>query len=472
MLRLLGQGGMGQVWQAHDDEHDREVALKVLGEPWAADEVYRERFRREARVVARLREPHVVPIHRYGEIDGRLFLDMRLVEGESLAARLAREGAQPPAFAVEVVTQVAAALDAAHADGLVHRDVKPSNVLLARGGTFVYLVDFGIAATAEDPATPLTGTGLAIGSAGYMAPERFDGRLYDRRSDVYSLACVLTELLTGRTPFLAPDAAGLMYAHLQQPPPPPGALRPGLPPGMDDVVLRGLAKDPAQRWDSAGELAAAARAALETVPTRSATAVQPAPPAQPVPPPPGRRRWWLPVAAALLAAIAVAGWPLWALEARDEGKAATDAQQRLLREYLPDDVGDCTRAEGTGAALTALGCGPATSDDGPTEARYVLYSGGAAADSAFDADIGHRELPSIESSSDCSDGPGAFTWQREDADGNDVPAGRFACYVDDQGDTVVTWTVSDQGFRAVVQKRGGGEDGLGALAGWWDSHAT
>jgi len=170
--------------------------------------------------------------------------------------------------------------------------------------------------------------------------------------------------------------------------------------------------------------------------------------------------------------VAVAGWPLWALEARDEGSVATDARQRLLREYLPDDVGDCRRAAGTEEALTALSCGAGTSDDGPSEARYALYAEGDAADSAFDADTGHRELPAIESYSDCSDGPGSFTWQQQDADGNDVPAGRFACYVDDQGDTVVTWTVTDQGFRAVVQVRGGGEDGLGSLASWWDSHAT
>ncbi len=148
---------MGEVVRALDDEHEREVALKVLHPQWADDESYRERFRREARVVARLREPHVVPIHRYGEIDGRLFLDMRLVEGEDLATLLRRTGPLHPARAVDVVGQVARALDAAHADGLVHRDVKPSNVLLVAradgadlagsvaGDDFVYLVDFGIA---------------------------------------------------------------------------------------------------------------------------------------------------------------------------------------------------------------------------------------------------------------------------------------------------------------------------------------
>jgi serine/threonine-protein kinase len=277
---LLGSGGMGEVVRALDAEHEREVALKVLHPQWAGDESYRERFRREARVVARLREPHVVPIHRYGEIDGRLFLDMRLVEGEDLGSLLRRTGPLHPARAVDVVGQVARALDAAHADGLVHRDVKPSNVLLvgrADGGDladsvvgddFAYLVDFGIARPVGDETGPaLTGTGLAIGSTEYMAPERFHGRALSAATDVYSLACVLFEALTGERPFPPGDAVSQMYAHVNSAPRPPSEVRPGGSGGvdlavLDGVVLRGLAKDPAQRWTSAGGMAAAARAAL------------------------------------------------------------------------------------------------------------------------------------------------------------------------------------------------------------------
>jgi serine/threonine-protein kinase len=277
---LLGSGGMGEVVRALDAEHEREVALKVLHPQWAGDESYRERFRREARVVARLREPHVVPIHRYGEIDGRLFLDMRLVEGEDLAGLLRRTGALHPARAVDLVGQVARALDAAHADGLVHRDVKPSNVLLVArpdggdladsvaGDDFAYLVDFGIARPVGDETGPsLTGTGLAIGSTEYMAPERFHGRQLSPATDVYSLACVLYEALTGERPFPPGDPVSQMYAHVNSTPRPPSAVRPGGAGGvdlavLDGVVLRGLAKDPAQRWTSAGGMAAAARAAL------------------------------------------------------------------------------------------------------------------------------------------------------------------------------------------------------------------
>ena len=275
LLGVLGDGGMGRVLRAHDDEHDRDVALKVLHPQWAQDEEYRLRFRREARIAARLNEPHVIPIHRFGEIEGQLFLDMRLVEGENLDSLLRRGGAMDPARAVDLVSQVARALDAAHAGGLVHRDVKPSNVLLvaradgrdltgsAAGEDFAYLADFGIARWAGEGTGPaLTATGTAIGSTEYMAPERFRDSVPDARSDVYSLACVLHEALTGRRPFASGDPLAVMYAHLNESPVPPSQVRPGLPRALDDVVLRGMAKDREDRWPSAGALAAAARSAL------------------------------------------------------------------------------------------------------------------------------------------------------------------------------------------------------------------
>jgi serine/threonine protein kinase len=261
VLGVLGNGGMGRVLRAHDAEHSREVALKVLHPQWAQDESYRSRFRREAQIAARLNEPHVIPIHRYGEIDGQLFLDMRLVEGENLDSLLRRSGPLDPARAIDLIGQVGRALDAAHAGGLVHRDVKPSNVLLAprmdgadlitsvAGDDFAYLADFGIARGADDTAGPaLTATGTAVGSTEYMAPERFGRSTPDARSDVYSLACVLYELLTGQRPFMAGDPVALMYAHLHEEPVPPSRIRPSLPSGLDEVVLRGLAKDPEQRW--------------------------------------------------------------------------------------------------------------------------------------------------------------------------------------------------------------------------------
>ncbi|GAB3149078.1 hypothetical protein GCM10027258_45150 [Amycolatopsis stemonae] len=304
---LIARGGMGEVHRAFDTRHDRVVALKLLAPDFAADHEFQERFRREAHAVARLREPHVIPIHAYGEIDGRLYLDMRLVDGGDLGTRLTTGGALAPADAVDVVGQVAQALAAAHAEGLVHRDVKPSNVLVGASG-FAYLVDFGIA-RAAGPGSGFTATGGAVGTLDYMAPERFTDAPIDHRVDVYSLACVLHQCLTGGKPFAATTAAALVGAHLHRPPPRPSALRPGLPAAFDAVIARGMAKEPAQRFGSVTELADAARAALHGTsgsPTRQATRVAP-----PAPAPPVRRRSkapWFVAGAAVVALAAVIGW--------------------------------------------------------------------------------------------------------------------------------------------------------------------
>lgn len=256
---LLGAGGMGQVYRAYDTGTERVVALKVLPPEYAHDPVYRARFRREAQVAARLSEPHIVPIHDYGEIDGRLYLDMRLVEGTDLATLLNTDGALTPAAAVSCIAQVAAALDAAHRAGLVHRDVKPSNILTAPDG-FAYLIDFGIARGEGDAG--LTTAGAAIGTFAYMAPERLDHGDYDGRADVYSLACVLYECMTGSKPFPGTSVERQIAAHLSAPPPRPSASSVGVPAAFDAVIARGMAKQPADRFPTAGALAAAARAAL------------------------------------------------------------------------------------------------------------------------------------------------------------------------------------------------------------------
>ncbi|MEV4052644.1 protein kinase [Amycolatopsis sp. NPDC049688] len=257
---LLGRGGMGEVHRAYDTAHDRVVALKLLSDPFVADEAFRARFRRESQIVARLREPHVIPIHAYGEIDGRLYLDMRLVEGRDLK-ELLEDGPLEPARAAGIVAQVAGALDAAHADGLVHRDVKPSNVLVT-DADFVYLVDFGIARSMTAEGTSITGTGNVIGTLDYMAPERFGDTPVTGLIDVYALACVFFECLTGRRPFPAEGAAAQMGAHLTAPPPVLSQARPGLPPALDAVVARGMAKRPADRYPTASAFADAVRAAL------------------------------------------------------------------------------------------------------------------------------------------------------------------------------------------------------------------
>ncbi|MFE9325762.1 protein kinase [Nocardia sp. NPDC052278] len=252
--RLLGRGGMGAVWLAHDSETGRTVALKVLAEQVAADADYRKRFQREARLGSSLRHPHVVPIHGFGELDGRLYIDMEYIDGIDLAEMLTRVGTLTPTAAVDFVTQAASGLDAAHRAGLIHRDVKPSNILVGTGG-HAYLIDFGIAQSLGQ--TAVTATGMAIGSWAYMAPERFNGTV-DARSDVYSLACVLYECLTGRRPYGDTDPARQMHGHLMTDPPRVSTVNPAVPTELDAVIARGMAKDQTHRYPTAREFAAAA----------------------------------------------------------------------------------------------------------------------------------------------------------------------------------------------------------------------
>lgn len=258
---------MGEVYRAYDTSHNRFVALKLLARQFTADDQYKARFRQESEVAAQLREPHVIPIHRYGEINGRLYIDMRLVDGDSLATVLARDGPISPSRTLLIVEQVASALDAAHAEGLIHRDVKPSNVLLSRtpaGHDFVYLADFGIARLLTRSATTsLTEAGAMIGTPEYMPPERFENGLIDRKTDIYALACLIYECLTGQAPFPMKDLPALIYAHLNTPPPRPSEVRPSIPKNVDAVVAKGMAKKPASRYSSAGHLASALRSALE-----------------------------------------------------------------------------------------------------------------------------------------------------------------------------------------------------------------
>jgi serine/threonine protein kinase len=317
---LLGVGGMGEVYRAYDTAKDRTVALKLLRAEMSADAGFQERFRRESRIAARLQEPHVVPVHDFGEINGVLYIDMRLVEGDNVHAVLQKTGPFDPARAASIVGQVAAALDAAHASGLVHRDVKPENVLLT-ANDFAYLVDFGIAHLGGD--TGLTSAGAAIGSCAYMAPERFTGGRVGPAADVYSLACLLYECLTGSAPYPTGELSQLMGAHIMSPPPRPSVTRPGVGVAFDAVIARGMAKQPEDRFSSAGDLARAANAAATAAqaPTAmSPAAAQTAPPRQfaavsPPQSPPSRTGFglgrWLLAGAAFGVCAAAVGLALW-----------------------------------------------------------------------------------------------------------------------------------------------------------------
>ncbi|PZS28369.1 MAG: hypothetical protein DLM58_17135, partial [Pseudonocardiales bacterium] len=288
---LLGRGGMGEVYRALDTVRERTVALKLLSKYLAEDESFKSRFRRESRMVARLNEPHIIPIHDFGEIEKQLFIDMRLVEGADLGTVLAHGGALSAEIAISVISQIASALDAAHRSGLVHRDVKPSNILLTGlgpqrdGDPFAYLVDFGIAHSATQEGTVLTATTGTVGTVAYMSPERIGGDSGDHTTDVYALACVLHETLTGHKPFDG-ELFAIMYAHMHTTPPNVTTRQPDLPAALDEVICKGMSKNAHQRYPTAGEFARDARAALHAdTPTRTRSTSPPTV-ELPRPPPP------------------------------------------------------------------------------------------------------------------------------------------------------------------------------------------
>jgi serine/threonine protein kinase/streptogramin lyase len=274
IISVLGRGGMGVVYLAEQSQLGRKVALKLLPPQLAEDERFRERFVRESRLAAALDHPNVVPIHEAGEVDGRLFISMRYVEGTDLRALLRQHGALVPARAGAIVAQVADALETAHERGLVHRDVKPANVLVSRGSgskgpEHVYLSDFGLTKRSTSD-SGLTATGQFVGTIDYAAPEQFEGGQVGAATDVYSLGCVLYECLTGQPPFPRENDAALMRAHLMDHPSPPSSGNPDVPEVLDGVVARAMAKRPRDRYPSAGALADAVREATHLHPGAAA----------------------------------------------------------------------------------------------------------------------------------------------------------------------------------------------------------
>ncbi len=323
---VIGHGDMGVVYRAEELALQRPVALKLILPEHSEEERFRVRFRRESKLAASIDHPNVIPVLEAGDESGILFIRMRLVEGTDLRALIAEAGPVEPLRAARIVRQVGAALDAAHARGLVHRDVKPANVLLARAD-HVYLSDFGLAKSASE-AGGLTRQGSIVARAEYVAPEQILEDRVDALTDVYALGCLLYEALTGQAPYASSQGGAAMMAHVEAPAPSPLDLRPDLPREFDDVVRRAMAKDPAERYTSAGDLGQAAlvaagglrRAASESViatgdalpaalrQARPAVAL----PAEPVPEPetadtpagpPSPLRWVLPLAVLVILAV-------------------------------------------------------------------------------------------------------------------------------------------------------------------------
>jgi len=311
---VIGQGGMGVVYRARNLALDRERALKVLAPGLSADDRFRERFRRESRLAASIEHPNVIPVHQAGEEAGHLFLVMRLVEGSDLRQAIALNGPLEPGAAAEVISDVAAALDAAHAAGLIHRDVKPANVLVGGGvdAGRVFLTDFGISRTTRSAAETVTGTGEVIGTADFIAPEQIAGEEVDRRADVYALGGVLHFTLTGEPPFPRENELATLFAHANAPRPQPSAIRKGLSPRFDGIVAKAMAVEPEDRFPTAGALARALNALVEDEETTPLDGGPVVPGAAPTPPraASGERRAasrrHLPWAAAALAVAALA----------------------------------------------------------------------------------------------------------------------------------------------------------------------
>jgi serine/threonine-protein kinase len=375
---MLGRGGMSVVYLAEDTRLDRRIALKVMAEELAGNESFRTRFVREAKMAANLEHPNIVPLYDAGEIDGVLYLAMRVIRGTDLRHVIDTEGAIDPERTMMIGRQVASALDAAHRAGLVHRDVKPGNILLARDGDeeHAYLSDFGLTKQVSSD-SGLTKTGTFMGTVDYVAPEQIRGSEVDGRTDQYSLGCVVFECLTGAVPFVKEQDVATLFAHVEDEPPRVSALQPSFPEALSDAVVRAMAKQQQDRFDTCQAFVQAARLALVEAPPPRAVAptiiatppptdespTVPAPPtpvpsapvsvpARPVPP--KRRRGLL--IAALVAVIAAGG---------------TAAAIALMGGG--EDLADTTGSE-TGA--TGAPTGPAA-ETGPTGATGVTATTGA-----------------------------------------------------------------------------------------------
>jgi len=259
----LGRGGMGILYLAVEPGLERRVALKLIAPEAAADDVFARRFAEESRIAASIEHPNVVPIYAAGEEDGVPWIAMRYVAGSDLGRRIAREGRLDPAQAVALIAQIGNGLDAIHRAGLVHRDVKPANVLLSGdpGSEHAYITDFGVARNVATQ-SGLTQTGRFVGTLDYVAPEQISGEPIDARVDVYALGCLLFKLLTGEVPFPREGEAARLYAHLNDPPPAPSLYGPTVSMALDDVLARAMSKAPGDRYPSAGDLGRAAQAAL------------------------------------------------------------------------------------------------------------------------------------------------------------------------------------------------------------------
>ncbi|CAA9307627.1 MAG: TOMM system kinase/cyclase fusion protein [uncultured Frankineae bacterium] len=489
----LGRGGMGVVHLAHDEALDRDVALKTMALSARADPVAAGRFTREARALAKVHHPGIVTVYDYGEHDGEMYLVMQLVEGGSLDERLSGHRRLSPARTAELAVGVAAALDALHGRGLVHRDVKPSNILLEGPEQRPVLCDFGLAkpTTASDG---FTRAGETVGTVLYMSPEQLAGDSATPASDVYALGCVLFHCLTGRPPFTGADLHDVATAHLSRPVPDVRGLVPDLPASVQPVLERCLAKDPAMRWAGAGAAARELQAAVqgsgapahaETV-ALDRTAVLPARPARPARPaavePPAERvthrtagrgrRFPAGLAAACAALVVATGLgglalgflteggtpPPSAADEPDEG-AGLDPAERELAGLLSDEFGDCSPLPRSTGQVAKINC------DRTPEGIASLHAGRWTSRQAMDEwfRTSYVRAGRYESGA-CEDFDGGADAQGSGRVDSRRGVGGIACYVNSNTHAVLLWQL-DERLLSLLAIRD--DPDAGALHDWW-----
>ncbi|HEX9417193.1 MAG TPA: serine/threonine-protein kinase [Gaiellaceae bacterium] len=500
---LIGHGGMSIVYRAQHLKLERTVALKLLMPELSEDESFRERFMRESRLAAALDHPNVIPIYEAGDQDGVFYIAMRYVGGSTLKALLESEGPLDPERTASIISQVASALNAAHDEkGLVHRDVKPANILIVPGhgadeADHVYLSDFGIAK--QRAAGGLTKTGMFVGTADYAAPEQIEGKELDRRADVYALGCVLYECLTGSPTYEKDSEVALMYAHLLEPPPSLTKARPDLPPEIDGVLAKAMAKSRDDRYDTtrdfasdvrktlvgtatrhtraAGQPAAAAPEAMLAAQTSAAdvpSAPSAAPPPPPVPEPAARGGGWSRgrlLALGGIAAAVIAGGVVAALLLTGGGgkNAATGT---LLDVLVPSEVANActTQKVPAEAAVETDICTPPSNAlaSFPDNLQLNFYSNGSDVTGAYDFEKSKSKVASNSGRCDRNTWKGEGAWHHPDG----KLGGRRVCYVDGNGNAVIAWTHEKRGsdnhadMFAIASEPGRGAQT--SLFSWWN----
>jgi serine/threonine-protein kinase len=505
---LLGRGGMGVVYRAEHPRLGATIALKVMEPELALDEVFRERFVREARAAARIRHPNIIPVYDAGEWHGELYIAMRYIEGDDLRSVLRKDGALPAEQTYVIGLQIASALDAAHRSGLIHRDVKPGNILVEPGpdpdsAPIAYLADLGLTKHVESHGGA-TGSGELLGTIDYIAPEQISGERVDGRADVYSLACVLFECLTGTVPYVRENQAAVLWAHLNDEVPRATAVNPSLPRTLDATLARGMAKSPEDRFPTALELVAGLRSSLD-----APSAVGPGPETRPIlssppPEPPeqappvarrfGKRGLALATVAGVLLGLSAAGIPFLLSDdgetaspptatenppTRDTttapGPAAMTAFDRELLKHVPEELrADCRHDDPLTIDFdSTISCHP-----GGGVVSSVTYSHARSGFHLYDyfllgmtkAGLPVEDPPPLTGLCSAGDIPslnntiaGGLSGRIEVQEvlGRDVRLGFVRCY-ERGGRARIEWTTSEVGIYAAAA----GEE-LGPLYEWW-----